>query len=134
MSPGPGNIGDIHAHRQHPEEGGKDILALGYPGDRFYVERVKGKESRHKGALPECFCHPVKDEKEQERTGKVEQEIGEMMPSRLQPKELHIYHVGDPGQGMPVCGMAGGECPCDPLHGKAVLNVPVVGDVLRIIE
>ena len=62
---GPGNIGDIHAHGQHPEEGGKDILALGYPGDRFYVERVKGKKGCHKGAPPDCLCHPVKDEKEQ---------------------------------------------------------------------
>lgn len=57
-----------------------------------------------------------------------------MMPSRLQPEELRIYHVGDPGQGMPIRGMAGGERPEDPLHGKAVLNVPVLGDVLRIIE
>jgi hypothetical protein len=30
--------------------------------------------------------------------------------------------------------MAGGECPYDPLHGKAVLYVTVVGDVLVIIE
>ena len=130
---GPGNPGDIQSHRQHPEEGGKDILALGYPGDRFYVERVKGKESRHKGAPPECSGHPVEDEKEQERIGKVEQEVGEMVPCRLQPEELDIYHVGDPGQGMPVAGMAGGACPKDPLHGKAVLDVPVAGDVLRII-
>jgi hypothetical protein len=64
----------------------------------------------------------------------VEQEIGEMMPSRLQSEELHIDHMGDPGQGMPVAGMARGERPQDPLHGKAVLNVPVFGDVIRIIE
>ena len=56
------------------------------------------------------------------------------MPSWLQPEELHIDHVGDPGQGMPVSGMAGGDCPEDPLHGKAVPNVPVLGDVLRIIK
>src|SRR5271157_301100 len=57
-----------------------------------------------------------------------------MMPMGIQSEELHIDHVGHPGHGMPVRCMAGGACPEDPLHGKAVLNVPVVGDVLRIIE
>jgi hypothetical protein len=76
----------------------------------------------------------VKDEEEQERIGEMEQEVNEMMPSRLRPEELYVCHVGDPGQGMPVCGMAGGECPYDALHGKAVLYVPVLGDVERIIE
>jgi hypothetical protein len=76
----------------------------------------------------------VKKEKEQDGIGKMEQEIGEMVPSRLQPKELHIHHVGNPGQGMPVCGMSGGECPLDALYGEAVLNVPVFCNVPGIIE
>jgi hypothetical protein len=29
--------------------------------------------------------------------------------------------------------MVGGECPYDAFHGKAVLNVPVFGDVLVVI-
>jgi hypothetical protein len=72
---------------------------------------VKGKQSRHEGALPGRFGHPVKNEKEQQRIGNVKQEIGQMMPSGFQPKELNVEHVGHPGQRMPVCGITGRECP-----------------------
>ena len=128
------DVRNIRDHGEHPEESGENVLSLGHPGNRLHVKWVQGEESGDKGALPEGFRHAVKDEKEQERAGEVEQKIGEMMPSGLQPEELHVYHVGDPGQGVPVRGLAGRECPGDPLHGEAALHVPVVGDVLRIIE
>jgi hypothetical protein len=102
---------DIRSHGQHPEESGKNILSLGNPGDRFHVERMKGKQSRYKSAFPLRFGHPVENEKEQQRICNVEQEISQMMPSRFQSKELNIEHVGHPCQGMPVCGMTGRECP-----------------------
>jgi len=102
---------DIRSHGEQPEESGKNILSLGHPGDGFHVERVKGKQSRYESALPGRFGHPVKNEKEQQCICNVEQEIGQMMPSRVQPKELNVEHVGHPCHGMPVWGMTGRECP-----------------------
>jgi hypothetical protein len=94
---------------------------------------VKGKQSRYESALPGRFGHPVKNEKEQQRICNVEQEIGQMMPSRFQPKELNIEHVGHPCHGMPVCGITGRECPPNCLCRNTILDVDVFSYVWRIV-
>ena len=44
---------------------------------------MKRKQSRHEGALPGRFRHPVKNEKEQQHICNVEQEVRQMMPLRV---------------------------------------------------
>ena len=60
-----------------------ESTSFGHPGNRFYVKGVQGKESGNKGALPEGLRCPVKDEEEEHGTGKMEEEIHEMVPSRV---------------------------------------------------
>jgi hypothetical protein len=50
------------------------------------VERVQGKQGGYKGTSPERVRHPMKNKKEQQRVRDVEQEIREMVPSRLHSK------------------------------------------------
>ena len=52
-------------HGEHKEERGKNILALCYPGNRLYMERMYRKQSGYKGTWPECLCHPVEYQKKE---------------------------------------------------------------------
>ena len=58
-----------------------------------------------------------------------------MVPCGVQPEELDVQHVGHPGQGMPVAGIAdGGESPTQVFNGQAVQHVAVFGNVNVIVE
>ena len=57
-----------------------------------------------------------------------------MMPGGIQPVELAIEHVGDPGQRMPVVGIASGESPGHSSHRQSWRDLRVVIDIGIIVE
>ena len=48
-------------------------------------------------------------------------------------EQLHIRHVGEPANWMPVASVIGRECPSQTLHGDALGNRGVGCHVIRII-
>ena len=44
----------IGAYGENPEESAQHIFTLGYPGNRFHVQGMQGKQHRHEGAAPEA--------------------------------------------------------------------------------
>jgi hypothetical protein len=47
----------------------------------------------------------MKHQKEQQGVRNVKKEVHQVMPPGLQSKELHIQHMGKPGQRMPIRGV-----------------------------
>ena len=72
--------------------------------------------------------------KEQDGVGDVKQEVSQMVPCGVQAEDLDVQHVGHPGQGMPVTGIADGESPTQVFNSQAVQHVAVFGYVNMIVE
>ena len=72
-------------------------------------------------------------EEKQDRVRDVEQQAGEVMPTRVKSEELGVQHVGEPRQRMPVARKAGLEGPGDALPAKPVHHAKVRADVGGII-
>jgi hypothetical protein len=64
----------------------------------------------------------------------MKKEIHQVMPPGLQAKELHIQHMGKPGQRMPVACMKCGECPGHTLKGYSAPDMKVLCHILCIIK
>jgi TusA-related sulfurtransferase len=75
----------------------------------------------------------MENKKEQQRVCNVKEKVRHVVPSRLQSKELNIHHVGDPGQGVPVRGLIGRECPPNAIQRNTVLDLMVRGYVVGIV-
>ena len=67
---------------------------------------MDGEHGRHEGAGPETAGHPPQDQEQQDRRGGVQQDVGQVVSAGVQAVELAVQHVGEPGQRMPVAGMA----------------------------
>ena len=61
------------------------------------MQRVPGKERCHHRAAPGRSSHPAQDLKEQQGVRQMEEQIGEVMATRMQAIELAIEHVREPG-------------------------------------
>ncbi len=72
--------------------------------------------------------------KQQQRGERVKQQVGEMAPTAIESENLHIQHVGQPGYGEPVRGLARGERPLDAIGCNALADLRIIRDVIRIIE
>ena len=101
---------------------------------------MDGEDGGHKGATPERAGQPAQGEEQEDGGGGMEQDIGEMMPRRIQAVELAVQHVGQGGQGMPVDPMPLGEgldnpVPTEPPGDGGILvnvNIIVVVDELMV--
>ena len=56
-----------------------------------------------------------------------------MVLAGVEAEELHVQHVREPGQGMPVGGVGGGEGPRDGLPAQPLLDVRVFGDIDLVV-
>ena len=56
-----------------------------------------------------------------------------MVPAAIQAKELAVQHVRNPGERVPVAGVARGQSPLQPLRGEPLPDVQVAGGVKGIV-
>ena len=49
-------------------------------------------------------------------------------------KELNVQHMGQPGEGMPVAGMGGGQSPFDIFQAQTGFDMQIVCNVLVVVE
>ena len=124
----------IRPDGEEAEAGAKDVFALGNPGNGFNVDGVQGEEGGNKGAAAERAGHSLKESKYQERVEGVEKKIGGMVSGWLEAEELAIEHVGEPGQRMPVAGVAGGESPTPAVQAETAPDHEVLGHIVRVVE
>ena len=98
------------------------------------MHRVQGEKSGNEDTAPLSCGNPIQEQEEQERVGNVKEEIGKVMTSRVQAIEVIIYHVGNPGKGMPTTKVTRSESPTDTVPGHPDLNMKVLGDVIVVIK
>jgi len=127
-------IPDIEPQGPEHEKGAEDILSFGHPGHRFHVQGMKGEEKCNGGALPDRRRHPVQDEKEQERIGRVKEKTHPVMAPRVHSEEGHVQQVGNPRDRVPVAGMGRDEGPGETSRREPPSDMRVLRDVLFIIE
>jgi hypothetical protein len=124
----------IHPDGEESEAGAKDIFAFGNPGNGFNVDGVQSEEGGNKGAAPVRAGHLLEQAKEQQRVEGVEKKIGGMVSGGVEAVELAIEHVGEPGQRMPVAGVAGGKSPTPALQAETALDHEVLSHIVRVVE
>ena len=100
------DIAEIGRQSENEEQSGENIFAFGDPGHRFNTERMNGKDGRHDGAGPAAPRRLQQRQKEQHGNRRVDRGAGQMVPSGPELVELAIEHVRNPGQRMPVAGIA----------------------------
>ena len=127
------HVADVSSEREETEEGAEDVLAFADPGDRFNVQWMQGEDGGDKGAPPKSAGHLPEEGKEQRGVGDMQDETRQMHLARAATEELVVEHVGNPGQGMPVASVTGGEGPAERGQSEATLNVQIPGHVFHII-
>ena len=98
------------------------------------MEGVQGEKGGREGARPEGAGKAPKQCHEQQGIDDVEDDIDQVVPSRIQAEELYVHHMRDPGEGVPVVGMMGGEGPDDIVEREAGSYLGVFRDVLVVVE
>jgi len=98
------------------------------------MQRVKGEEKGNGCTGPERSAQPPEEQQQEDPVCSVQGHVHQVMPGRIEPEELHIEHVGEPGERVPVGCMGGGHGPGDPLEGHPLDDVLVVVDILVIVE
>ncbi len=120
--------------RPHPEEGTKDVLALGYPGHRLDVGWMHREQRCHHGARQLAARRAAQELEQEERGAEVEQQVGEVVAARIEAEELAVQHVRQKSERMPVGGDDGGESPAQARDGQPGLHHQVLGHVAGIVE
>src|ERR1019366_1273948 len=98
------------------------------------MQRMQGKEGGSKSSGPDHARQASQQTEQQEAVGNVEEQIGNMVAGGPQTVELTIQHMRQPGQRMPITGIAAGERPPDAFHREAGLDAPVAADVVRVVK
>ncbi len=128
--PGPARV---CRQRQEVEQGAQHVLALRHPRHRLHVRRVQGEQRRDEPAQAGAPGQPPQQGEQQQRVEQVQRQAAQVVAARPQPEQLHVQHVGPPGEGVPVAGMAGGERPAHRLRRQPLLDVRVFGDVQVVV-
>src|SRR2546422_6761470 len=95
---------------------------------------MHGEEPGYKGAPPGGASHPVKNQKDEDGIGGVEQQAGEMVSAGAHAEQLAIQRDRKPGQRVPKAAFQAAEGPADGFPSEAVLDMHVLIDVNRVIE
>src|ERR1051326_6306708 len=94
---------------------------------------MKGEQGSHTSTPPLGRGRALQKQKQQDAVGGVKQRVGEVMSSRVQPIDLHIDHVREPGERMPITGVGALKRPAQPGYAQTFLNDGILTDILRVI-
>ena len=98
----PPDVLTVSREGQQEEAPAQHVLALGDPRDRFHVKGVHREQERHHRAPPRRAGHPEQDQEQQERVDEVEQDVDEVVEPGVEPEQLHVDHVREPRDWVPV--------------------------------
>lgn len=93
---------------------------------------MPGEERGGEGGRPVGAGETAKNEEDENGVERVPEDTCQVMAESDLVVELPIKHVGEPGERMPVVGMAG-EGPDDARPSEAGPDVSVIRDVARVV-
>src|SRR6266403_5471419 len=91
------------------------------------------EQTGDEGAPPECSCRVTKEAEEQQRVCDMEGNVDQMVRPGLQPEPLAVEHVGNPGQWVPIGGIAASEGPDGPFPGQPAFYVVVSRHIRQVV-
>ena len=94
---------------------------------------MKGEQGRDHRAGPRRLGHALEKQEQQDGVGQMQGHARQMMAGGIHSIELKIQHVGNPGQRMPVAGVARRQRPKKAGPTQGALDVRVGGDVSGIV-
>ena len=83
----------VGENRQQPEERAEHILALGDPGHRLHVQRMSGKHGGDKRTPPRPPGRPPEQLEDQDRVGRVKDEVRDVIHARVAGEQRHVEQV-----------------------------------------
>ena len=92
------------------------------------------KQGGHGGGTPHGAGHFRQDRKQQQGVRHVQQEVHEVVHGRVQAEALHVGHVRQPGERMPIALVKGGQRPAHVFPGQPAEDMAVLRDVRGIVE
>src|SRR5438128_11979896 len=90
--------------------------------------------SPNRGASRTGICHEQEQEKEQEGSDRVKNNVRKMKCAGIRSEKLKLEHVRDVLERKPVRGRPMGERPFDPVQREAGIYLRNFVDVFRVIE
>ena len=126
------HITRVGPQSQREEQSAQDILPLGHPSHRFHAQGMDREQRRRQGTRPHTAGHRAKDEKEQNRRGSMQQQIGQMVAPSGEAVELAIQHQGEPSHRAPE-NDAVGKRPDDPLACQPAGNVGILAYIHSVV-
>ncbi len=90
---------------------------------------MQREQRSHHGAAAGVARRAQQHPEQQCNVGRVQQDVGAVVLAGIERIEVAVERVGEPGQGMPVGVMEGGEGPGHGVPLQPVLHMPVVADV-----
>ncbi len=122
-------IAGVVPQGQQAEQCADHVLALGNPRYRFHVQRMQGKQPGHDGARA-CRTGEAPPHREYEpHIKEMDDETHQMMRAGVDAEQLHVEHVRDPGERVPVRGLVRRERPSESGGRDASQDVRVVRHV-----
>ena len=98
------------------------------------MQRVDGEERRDERAPPGGAGHGGEDQEQERRVRRVQRRVDEVVRARVEPEELDVEHMREPGDRVPVGHLQRRERPADPSPGQATPHHGVVGHVPVVVE
>ena len=95
---------------------------------------MQGEEGSDGRAAPEGSRHTREDHEEKQRVRDVKQEVDLMVRARLRTEQLHVQHMREPGERVPVTDAGRSERPTCVIEAESREHTIVLDDVGPIVE
>lgn len=94
---------------------------------------MQGEERGYKPALPDLAGQPEEKNKEEDGGEGMNPDVREVMALGIKAIQLHVRHVGEPGDRVPVGGMHRGEGPANVRRCQTGCNMGVFRNVTAVV-
>src|SRR5258708_5712153 len=94
---------------------------------------MQSEKERHNKTGPERISQPAQYKETQKRISRVQQDAAQVVAPGGRPENLPVQRMRQPRQRVPVRCFRTGECPFKCFPPQTLLNVPIAGDVVRIV-
>jgi len=95
---------------------------------------MDGEERRDQRAAPGGAGQAAQRAEQEDRAQPMKQHIGRVEAARIDPEQLGVEHVRQPGDGVPIRHEAGGERPAQVLRREPCRHPCVLVDVAVVVE
>ncbi len=93
-----------------------------------------GEQGGDERGSPDPAGEQVQEDEHQHGVDGVQDGADRVRSSRFHPEQLDVQHVRQPGQGMPIGRVPGGERPAHVLHSQPGEDARIFQHVFRVVE